>query len=241
MPRFDNGLNAETLQYAMDLLTKGEGFRSNVYWDSIGKKNTAGYGFTDPKDLHPWTEEGARNKLKQMASHYHSLLSSGRIADQYNKMGPHQQAALIDLLHQGGVGVLGKMPKFVQLVNSGNLVAAAKELDFARKQTPDRYLARLNSWNTGLETPEQIAKQKIIESQTIPVDNTSIDRNIEMPIGRYDDPSTPRSISWTAGVQQRRNFMNRFNVPKLSTIKDLMKQQMTKQFNSITQSPWTVQ
>lgn len=241
IPKFDDGLNSETLQYAMDLLTKGEGFRPTVYWDSIGKKNTAGYGFTDPKDLHSWTEAEARKKLQSMATNYHRLLSSGRIADQYKKMGPHQQAALIDLIHQGGTGVLGEMPKFVKLVNSGDLVGASKELDFARKQTPNRYKARLNSWTNGLETPEQIAEQKILESQTMPTDAVRVNRDIQMPVMRYDDPATPRSISWTAGVKQKPDFKSILSVPKLPTIQEFMEQQFNQKYNNLTQPLWTVQ
>ena len=83
------------IDHAFDLISRNEGFRGQVYDDSLGNK-TAGYGFTDKKDLHDWTEPAARKRLMEMINRYDYLLQNGRIAEQYKKLHPKQQAALME-------------------------------------------------------------------------------------------------------------------------------------------------
>ena len=125
------------IEIAVDFLAKNEGFVPNVYrdyaasqriakvrgkYDSVKGKYyipTAGYGWTSKSDLHSWTKESAKERLKQDVIKYDSLLQNGPISN-YANLNPYQKAAIIDLMHQGGTQVLSKMPKFVEAMNAGN-------------------------------------------------------------------------------------------------------------------------
>lgn len=58
---YDGGKPAATpsaIDLAITNLVEDEGFRSNPYVDKASRSHvmTAGYGFTDPHDIHKWTE-----------------------------------------------------------------------------------------------------------------------------------------------------------------------------------------
>ena len=133
IPKYKGGKPSAT-DLAFALTSDQEGFRPQIYWDSIGGRNTVGYGFTANEDMHTWTKNQADQRLRGMIKNYDRILRTSDIASQYEQMTPKQQAALMDLLHQGGTGVLRRMPKFVSAIRNGDMIGAYNELDWGMYQ-----------------------------------------------------------------------------------------------------------
>lgn len=230
------------IDHAFDLISLNEGFRDHVYDDSLGNK-TAGYGFTDKKDLHDWTQTAARKRLIEMINQYDYLLQNGRIAEQYKRLHPKQQAALMDLLHQGGTGVLDLMPKFVEYMQNGDTWSAFDEFKWGRKNgkgTTNRDNRRRSYFDPF--KPEYFMNERDLVQPTV---STSVNNVIPQDaiVERYDDPNVPRSISWTSAYPKERtlNFQSPIVLPDLY---DMIQQNMQNVFvpnQSNIQQPWIAQ
>lgn len=233
IPMFDDGknkLSKEALDEAMSLITTNEGFMPNVY-QRKGDVPTAGYGFTAKEDLHDWEEPDARKHLLNMVYSYDEALRNGRIANWYNTNATDsQKAALLDLLHQGGIGRLGDMPKFVEAINSGNMTAAAKEFNFAKSQTGNRHNARYAAFTKDIVDPKEAVVKQFTEKQTEqPTDAVRSYRPKTMNVQRHDDPSVPRSISWTAAYPKELILKKPIKL-KTPTIQQLMEDRLRNNF-----------
>lgn len=190
LPKYNEGKDQDPIEIAVDFLAKNEGFVPNVYrdyaasqriakvrgkYDSVKCKYyipTAGYGWTSKSDLHSWTKESAKERLKQDVIKYDSLLQNGPISN-YANLNPYQKAAIIDLMHQGGTHVLKKMPKFVEAVNAGDYDKAYTHLAFNTKGTPNRSTTRQNMFS----------RKYKVKSITTPVINETISQsNMTKPV-----------------------------------------------------------
>ena len=190
LPKYNEGKDQDPIEIAVDFLAKNEGFVPNVYrdyaasqriakvrgkYDSVKGKYyipTAGYGWTSKSDLHSWTKESAKERLKQDVIKYDSLLQNGPISN-YANLNPYQKAAIIDLMHQGGTQVLSKMPKFVEAMNAGNYDKAYTHLAFNTKGTPNRSATRQNMFS----------RKYKVKSITTPVINKTISQsNMTKPV-----------------------------------------------------------
>lgn len=130
MPEFDNGTtNNDVINQIVDYIAKQEGFRSNVYWDTIGRRRTSGYGFTAPQHQHKWTEKDARNVLRTMVQHYDRMLTD-KLGDAYTKADVNRKIGYADLMHQAGIHWDKAMPKFYAAALAGDEAAMQREMNW---------------------------------------------------------------------------------------------------------------
>lgn len=82
LPKYDGGKDPDSIGIAVDFLANNEGFVPNVYRDYAASQRiakvrgkydsakgkyyvpTAGYGWTSKSDLHSWTKESAKERLR---------------------------------------------------------------------------------------------------------------------------------------------------------------------------------
>lgn len=184
LPKYSDGKDQDSIGIAVDFLAKNEGFVPNVYRDYAASQRiakirgkydpekgkyyipTAGYGWTSKSDLHSWTKESAKERLRQDVIKYDELLQNGPISN-YANLNPYQKAAIIDLIHQGGTHVLKKMPKFVEAMNAGDYDKAYTHLAFNTKGTPKRSSTRQSMFSRKYE----------VQPTTVPAVNKIIPQN----------------------------------------------------------------
>lgn len=184
LPKCGDGKDQDSIGIAVDFLAKNEGFVPNVYRDYAASQRiakirgkydpekgkyyipTAGYGWTSKSDLHSWTKESAKERLRQDVIKYDELLQNGPISN-YANLNPYQKAAIIDLIHQGGTHVLKKMPKFVEAMNAGDYDKAYTHLAFNTKGTPKRSSTRQSMFSRKYE----------VQPTTVPAVNKIIPKN----------------------------------------------------------------
>lgn len=220
-PKYNGGKEEQPLhdyiERAVKYLAEHEGFIPHVYEDihasqEYAKKHgvwsdkhqkwailTAGYGWTNPKDLHNWTKEAADERLKKDIKEYDNLLRQ-RIPN-YDKLIPEQKIALIDLYHQGGTNVFKKMPNLYAALVAGDIEKAGKQLSFGAAQTPNRNTDRLALWNTpqhqrNLET-KQLQKEAVKYKTDPTVQAVSLQTNRKpiMPVKREYEYGVPDMLS----------------------------------------------
>lgn len=183
-----------------DTMASQDYAKKHGYWSNKHKKYvlaTAGHGFTDPKDLHPWTREGAYKRAREIVVNIDDHLR--KIIPNYDELPENKQGALIDLGYQGGLRVLDKMPK-LKAALLRNDPDAGKYLGYGAKQTPTRNRDRIALWNNPTEYRQkemrQLGKQFAKEKATRvePVDFTVYKKPI-LPVERNFDPGVPKTIS----------------------------------------------
>lgn len=125
--------------------------KKHGYWSDKYKKYvlpTAGYGWTAKNDLHNWTKEEANKRLREDVVKYDN--NGRRLIPGWDNMPDERKMAVIDLFHQGGMGVLNKMPKFYAALKAGD-ENAGRHISFASTQTPRRNNDRVALWNNPQE------------------------------------------------------------------------------------------
>ena len=197
-----------------DTMASQDYAKKHGYWSNKHKKYvlaTAGHGFTDPKDLHPWTREGAYKRAREIVVNIDNHLR--KIIPNYDELPENKQGALIDLGYQGGLGVLNKMPK-LKAALLRNDPDAGKYLGYGAKQTPTRNRDRIALWNNPTEYRQkemkQLGKQFAKEKTTHiePVDFYKQRRQLQ-PVEMAFDIDVPESIS----------LKNTFDTPTQKAIK----------------------
>ena len=195
MPKFDEGYNPplNPISLALTNLATDEGFVADPYYDSLGNL-TAGYGFTDKKHLHHWTKGQAQKVLRDYIADKHLKASHNKEwGSVYKELPTQAQAAIINLMYQGGDNVIDMMPKFKKALMNKDYTTAGKELDWGMKQTRDRSLRRQKSFI------DAIAAMNPVPKAVEPSDNT-----------RVSIPDNPRQI-----VQPYMNPNNLYTTMKI--------------------------
>ena len=233
IPKYDSGKDSK---YSLDYIDRAaryiadhEGFVDHVYEDTVAsqdyaKKNgywsdkhqkyvlpTAGYGWTAKEDLHNWTKEQAYQRLLKDVKKYDE--HGRKLFPNWDNWIDEQKMAIVDLFHQGGMGVMKKMPKFYAAAKNGD-PNAGKHLSFASTQTKNRNKDRLELWNDPMgyrqkelrRLGKKAAKEKATHVE--PVDFTVYKKPI-LPVERNFDPGVPETIS----------IKNTFDSPIQKTIK----------------------
>lgn len=134
-------------QMILDKMKGFEGFRPRTYWDSVGKKWTVGYGFTDPelvkkyKDTDMTSEEADkyfRDEVNKRISNFLSLTPN------YQHLNQNQLDALFDLYYNVGSGTYSqKSPSMQQALREMNWEEVANQMDHGMKQAEGLRLRRL--------------------------------------------------------------------------------------------------
>lgn len=218
---FDGGKDTQEsklfnyIERATRYIADHEGFVDHVYEDphasqEIAKKRgkwsdnhkkyvipTAGYGWTAKEDLHDWTKEEAYERLKKDIVKYDNHWR--KVVPNWDNMPEEHRIAIIDLGHQGGLGVLNKMPKFKEALMSGDK-NAGNYISFAAHQTKNRNNDRIALWNSPQKYKNKefknVAKEVTDEMSQIsnPIDALRMQKPI-LPVDRVFDPNVPESIS----------------------------------------------
>lgn len=118
--------HADAHQIAFDLIAKNEGFRSNVYTCTAGKK-TIGYGFTSARIV-------AKNYISKAEAD--KILSDYvdqclRSVDQLNlkvKLTDNQRAVLADMIYHFGSGAIHNANDLINAINSGDATRVKSQL-----------------------------------------------------------------------------------------------------------------
>ncbi len=128
---------AEILLSGKDKTKNYEGFSSDVYKDSVGKR-TVGYGFNledTSIDLHPDVVSGKRPITKQESDtafdkRYSIAEKDARkfLGDSFNKLNQDQKDTVVDMAYNMGYARLSTFKKFKASVQEGNWGKAAEEL-----------------------------------------------------------------------------------------------------------------
>lgn len=205
MPRCTIGKQPKSnLDMAYDDLVFDEGFRSEPYWDPIGKTSTAGYGFIEKQHQHHWDKADAQKVLKQYIADKDRIARQNKYwGQQYQQMSPQMQAQIINLMFQGGDYVIDtKMPAFRKALMKGDWNAAADQLNFGMKQTTSRSKRRQDKFRSGIsdmldrtQTYDPVITQPMIQnavesnptnsySYSEPVKNmmSNVDANLFQPV-----------------------------------------------------------
>lgn len=212
--------------------------KKNGYWSDKYQKYvlpTAGYGWTAKKDLKHWTKEEADARLREDVVKYDNYWR--KKIPSWDSMRDEHKMAIIDLGHQGGLGVLEKMPKFKAALMRGDK-NAGKYLSFASHQTKNRNDDRIALWNSPEkyrrdefnQMSKQIAKEKAVHVE--PVDFAKYQKQI-LPVDRNFDFGVPESIS----------LQSTFDTPTQRAIKAIDNQiavsRLVKELSLEELNPWS--
>jgi len=134
-------------QMILDKMKGFEGFRPRTYWDSVGKKWTVGYGFTDPelvkkyKDTDMTSEEADKYFMDEVNKRISNFLS---LTPNYQHLNQNQLDALFDLYYNVGSGTYSqKFPSMQRALREMNWEEVANQMDHGMKQTEGLRLRRL--------------------------------------------------------------------------------------------------
>lgn len=150
-------------------IIENEGFRSNIYRDTKGKRTT-GYGFNIddptvsallPADVlsgeRPMSEEEAyviAVKLKDRA--YNEAINYVGGIDIFNSMTPEQRRSIVDMHYNIGAKSMGGFKKMKKAIQGGDWTNAGKEMLDSKyyKDVPNRAKKNASFFgvNNGLET-----------------------------------------------------------------------------------------
>lgn len=231
---------------AVKFVAENEGFRAEPYRDfNIDQKKapeyaktdkrfkydnkekkwyvmTAGYGWTDPKDLRKWTKKEADAYLRSNLKKYNKMLYDGSSLD-YDLTDENSALAFLDLMHQGGAGVFKRMPNMRDAFNSGDTATAYNELDYNKDITTTRNNKRkalvADAW---LKQPElSYVEQKLNNMQEPTYDYLAprVSTNVMFPtiqktaMNDYNDYQ--RRLSRIASIADFMRFSDYFSIPNM--------------------------
>lgn len=213
IPRFDGGTQPSVYDIALKELMRDEGFLANPYFDPIGKVWTSGYGFTDPKHQHKWTEQEAREVLKQyIADKDKYARANAAWGQSYQSMSPQMQAEIINLMFQGGDAVIDKkMPKFRKALINRNWNEATKQLDFGMGQTTTRSKRRQTNFGNGIAMMN-------LERPTTTMDNVpTVEQVVEQaPAKQYNISQPVRHMMQNVSNNEDSKWQHSIKVPMYS-------------------------
>lgn len=113
-------------QRAYEFIAQNEGFRGNVYDDTVGKK-TIGYGFTDPELIRRgrMTQDEADEILRGYVIKSMGAVDKLPITA---KLTDDQRIAMSDMVYHFGSPTIAKSPDLLRAINSGDPEAVRTQL-----------------------------------------------------------------------------------------------------------------
>lgn len=186
LPRYAEGTPSEINPYTEQLLKRFEGFSDSVYLDGKGIP-TIGYGFTDSS----WVDKGkvsrkeADVELKRIASNVQKTLIGKLGADNWAKMSPEAQAALVSYAYNYPAG-FKDTTNFMKLWRAGKYWDAISEVDAGMNDKANRGLRTRR-----LEEQALLKKDPFfIATQSTKIDPKNIQINV--PIVQQSDVTQVR-------------------------------------------------